>query len=101
MEKIKTQNKLVFSYGTLIDKFPDAVIDSGELCAKFELDDNGMFPVIKPSDITHTISGYIMRLTPLELKLADEYEDSLYKRTELTIALDSGYKVQAEVYVEV
>ncbi len=92
--------KAIFSYGTLMDKFPDAVVEDAELSGRFIFDDSGMFPSVRPAEHHSCIPGKLIYLTPNQLKIADEYEDGLYKRVELSIDLKLGGSIKAEVYLE-
>ena len=89
---------LVFSYGTLVDKFPKEKIDA-TLTSDLRLGSYGQYPALIKDDKIHEIHGHLLELTDEEFKEADYYEGypDLYDRVEKELSL--GYeKVKAWVY---
>jgi gamma-glutamylcyclotransferase (GGCT)/AIG2-like uncharacterized protein YtfP len=66
---------LIFSYGSLVDKFPDKVLGPAKLIDYVELNEDNIFPELVLSQEEHTVEGFLLELDDLELKEADEYED--------------------------
>ena len=91
---------LVFSYGTLIDKFPDRIVHRAELRGKYTIDDSGYFPCLYMFGNKTIIQGQLLELCDDELKEADYYEDQdgLYTRKLLTVHVNNEPKT-AWVYI--
>lgn len=45
---------------------------------------SGVFPIIKP-EVGNSVKGLILRVTPAELELIDQYEGSAYQRKKVTL----------------
>lgn len=90
----------VFAYGTLVDKFPDK-ISPASFTGKYKIDRSGWYPALKPSDITNTISGYILDLTDQEFSEIDSYEGypDLYDRMLISVNTGNGSE-EAWVYFQ-
>lgn len=89
---------LVFSYGTLKDKFIHNIVGEATLKGNYTLDDEGMFPELRRGNSYRVIYGYLLELDEEELKEADDYESDLYKREILPISKD-GEIIHAWVYL--
>lgn len=91
---------LVFSYGTLIDKFPRYKKEKAVLIDYFALGTYGEFPALFLDDKEHSIKGYIIALNDKEFKEADIYEGypHLYDRVQRKFIVN-GEEVIAWVYI--
>jgi len=90
----------VFSYGTLIEKFPQERI-SAVLTANLELGSYGNYPALLVSKVSKSINGFLIELTDEQFKESDRYEDypQLYYRRKMNVVLDDGSEVRAWVYI--
>ena len=90
---------IVFSYGTLIDKF-DKEKKIAILNSKLRLGYYGQYPALIKDSFLHKINGYIIELTDEELRKADYYEGypELYNRVEENVMVDDK-TVKAWVYI--
>ena len=91
---------LVFSYGTLTEKFPSAPSEKATLTCMCELDTYHIYPALVKSNQMNKIPGDAIQLTDEELKQADIYEDHphLYERVEKEIVFDDGSSAKAWIY---
>jgi len=92
---------VVFSYGTLTEKFPSAVSEKARLKCSCKLDSYGIYPaLIETKDEMNIIAGDIIYISDKELEQADYYEGhpKLYKRIKKDVVLDDGSSVLAWVY---
>jgi len=94
--KVELEFIKVFSYGTLIHKYPNSIIsEDAELIGNFTLDDSGWYPCLFRYGNKTTIHGHLLNLTKEELYEADKYEDEggLYFRREAEVKVgNSIYK---------
>ncbi len=89
----------VFSYGTLVDKFPQEHMPV-VLVGNYEISNYGMYPALIDSEEECHLQGNLLFLNDDELKEADYYEGhpGTYHRKEETIKTDEGL-AQAWVYI--
>ena len=90
----------VFSYGTLIEKFPQERV-SAILTSNLELGSYGNYPALLVSKDISSINGFLLELTDEQFKKADSYEDypQLYYRRKMNVVLDDNSEVRAWVYI--
>ena len=91
---------IVFSYGTLIDKFKKET-KRGLLYSSYRLGFYGVYPALIKDTVFDTTKGYIIELDDKEFAQADYYEGypDLYNRIQHNIVLDDDVVVRAWVYV--
>jgi len=78
----------IFSYGTLVEQFPDNVVSEAILCGEYEIDEREMFPRLVKSNELNFIDGHILEFTEDdEIFEVDEYEGfpDLYGRKEIEV----------------
>jgi gamma-glutamylcyclotransferase (GGCT)/AIG2-like uncharacterized protein YtfP len=90
----------IFSYGTLIDKFP-VEKKRGFLINNYKLGSYGSYPALIKDKKIHKIKGFLLELSDNDFKNADSYEGYpfIYDRVELDITLDKDLKKKAWVYI--
>lgn len=91
---------LVFAYGSLIDRFPDAFKGNGLFVGEYVIDDTNIFVSLVPSDKSHSTEGVFLSLTDEEFNEADEYEDipNTFHREKKTILTEDLDEIEAWVY---
>lgn len=91
---------LVFSYGSLADRFPNSFQEKCLFIGDYEINTENIFVSLIPSEKSHITEGSLLYLTDEELKKADKYEDTpnTFYREKMTILTENLNEVQAWVY---